>query len=147
MSNHQDKKDRNISGQQNLFDSELAAGSLEHLSLGIKQRLSKMLQPRDRYIVAAMISRATAIEVRGSVFEKILSSDPQYQPTMVQVVAACKLAGRFDPLEFALEELGAGVLTAEDMPLIKLARKRAELERLQQECAQLETQCKLRSKP
>ncbi|MDD5106087.1 MAG: hypothetical protein PHC49_10770 [Desulfuromonadaceae bacterium] len=144
MSNQSAKKDKGMSAQQNLFDTELSAGSLEHLSLGIKQRLSKMLQPRDRYIVAAMISRSTGIEVKGSVFEKILSSDPQYQPTMVQVVAACKLAGRFDPFEFSLEELGAGVLTAEDMPLIRLARKRMELERLEQECAQLEAQCKIR---
>lgn len=144
MSNQSDKKDKNVSGQQNLFESELTPGCLEHISLGIKQRLSKMLQPRDRYIVAAMISTSTGIEVKGSVFEKILSSDPQYQPTLVQVVAACKLAGRFDPLEFALEELGAGVLTAQDMPLIRLARKRMELEKLEQECALLEAQCKIR---
>lgn len=144
MSNQQREKDKNLSGQQSLFDSELSADSLEHLSLGVKQRLSKMLSPRDRYIVAAVISRATGIEVKGSIFEKILSSDPQYQPTMVQVIASCKLAGRFDPFEFALEELGAGVLTAEDMPLIRLARKRQELEKLEQECAMLEAQCKLR---
>ena len=144
MSNQSDKKDKSISGQQSLFDTELSADSLEHISLGIKQRLSKMLQPRDRFIVAAMISRATGIEVKGSVFEKILSSDPQYQPTMVQVVASCKLTGKFDPFEFALEELGAGVLTQNDMPLIRLARKRQELEQLEQECAMLEAQCKIR---
>ena len=144
MSNPTEKKDKKMSTQQSLFDTELSMDSLEHLSLGVKQRLSKMLQPRDRYIVAAMISRATGIEVKGSTFEKILSSDPQYQPTMVQVIASCKLAGKFDPLEFALEELGAGVLTAEDMPLIRLARKRMELEKMEQECAMLEAQCKFR---
>lgn len=109
MSNHADKKDKNLSGQMSLLDSELEAGSLGNLSLGIKQRLSKMLHPRDRYIVAALISRATGIEVKGSTFEKILSSDEAYQPSMLQVIAACKLAGRFDPLEYALEELGAGI--------------------------------------
>lgn len=144
MSNPLDKKDKSMSGQLSLLDTELSAGSLEYLSLGSKQRLSKMLQPRDRYIVAAQISRSTGIEVKGSIFEKILSSDPQYQPTFVQVIASCKLTGKFDPFEFALEELGAGVLTQEDMPLIRLGRKRQEIEKLEQECALLETQCKLR---
>lgn len=144
MSIQTSRKDKNVSGQLSLMDGEIDAGSLEHLSLGIKQRMSKMLHPRDRYIVAAWISRVTGIEVKGSTFEKILSSDPAYQPTMVQVIAACHLAGQFDPLEFGLSELGAGVLTASEKPFLLLARKIQERDALDQEIAQLETQCKVR---
>jgi hypothetical protein len=127
-----------------LIDGEMETGSLEHLGLGIKQRMSKMLQPRDRYMVAAWISRVTGVEVKGSTFEKILSSDPAYQPTMLQVVAACKLAGRFDPLEMALEELGAGVLTAKEKPYLMLAKKIQQRDALDQEIAILENECRVR---
>ncbi|MBS4068907.1 MAG: hypothetical protein KGZ62_09915 [Sulfurimonas sp.] len=144
MSKQTGRKDKSVSGQLSLIDGEIDAGSLEHLSLGIKQRLSKMLQPRDRFMVAAWISRVTGIEVKGSTFEKVLSSDPAYQPTMVQVIASCSLTGQFDPLEFGLAELGAGVLTATEKPFLLLARKIQERDALDQEIAQLETQCKVR---
>ncbi|BCS54521.1 hypothetical protein [Geobacter sp. SVR] len=144
MSNQRERKDKSVSGQLVLLDREIETGSLEHLSLGIKQRLSKMLSPRDRFMVAAWISRVTGIEVKGSVFEKILGSDPAYQPTMVQVIAACKLAGAFDPLEFGLEELGAGVLTANEKPYVQLAKKIQERKQLEQEIALLESKCGVR---
>ncbi len=144
MSNQNSRKDKGLSGQLSLLDGELEVGSLEHLSLGIKQRMSKMLHPRDRYITAAMISRATGIEVKGSTFEKILSSDQSYQPSMVQVLAACKLAGQFDPVEFGLGEIGAGVLTARERPYVMLAKKIQERERLDQEITLLENECRVR---
>jgi len=144
MSNHSNRKDNNISGQLSLMDGEIEIGSMEHLSLGIKQRMSKMLQPRDRYMVAALISRVTGVEVKGSTFEKVLSSDPSYQPTAIQMFAACRLAGQFDPIEFGLSELGAGVLTAKERPFLMLARKIQEREILDQEISVLESQCKVR---
>ncbi|HIJ95812.1 MAG TPA: hypothetical protein HPP94_08775 [Desulfuromonadales bacterium] len=144
MSNQHSKIDKSMSGQMSLLDSELMPGCLKHLSLNIKQSLSRMLHPRNRALVAAMISEATGIEVRGSVFDKILSSDDQYQPTMIQVIASCKLAGRFDPMEIGLEELGAGILTANEKPFMILAKKIQQRQQLDQEIALLENECKLR---
>lgn len=145
MSNRGSKNDKKLSAQLQLFSEDLSVGSLEHLSLGIKQRMSKMLNGQDRYIVAAIIGRVTGIEVKGSTFEKILSSDPAYQPTAVQMFACCALAHKYDPVDFALQEIGgAQVVTAEDMKYLRLARLEEKRRELEQEIQQVRAQCGLK---
>jgi len=110
-----------ISGQQGLFDNGPAEGSLD-IVLGLKQLLSRLLRGHDRYLVAAQISRATLKEVSKDSLDKILSSDPAYQPTAVVIVAICKITGSLEPFQYLLEPLDSDVLNPEDKDLIELAR-------------------------
>lgn len=115
------KVDNSISKQQPLFDTDLAEGSLD-IVLGLKQLLSRLLQGYDRYLVAAQISKATLKDISKDSLDKLLSSNPDYQPSAVQVVAICQIANSLDPFKYLLEPLDADVLHPEDKDLVELAR-------------------------
>ena len=90
MANKQGIADASVSKQQGLFDNGPTEGSLD-IVLGLKQLLSRMLKGYDRYLVAAQISRSTLKEISKDSLDKMLSSDPAYQPSAIQVVALCKI--------------------------------------------------------
>lgn len=113
--------DTGLSKQQPLFDSGLEEGSLD-IVLGLKQLLSRLLRGYDRYLVAAQISKATLKEVSKDSLDKILSSDPAYQPGAVQIVAICAITGSLEPFKYLLEPLDSDVLDPADKDLIELAR-------------------------
>jgi len=121
MSKRQPKIDSSLSKQQQLFDADLAEGSLD-IVLGLKQLLSRLLQGFDRYLVAAQISKATLKDISKDSLDKLLSSNPDYQPSAVQVVAICKIVDSLEPFRYLLEPLDSDVLNPEDRDLIELAR-------------------------
>lgn len=118
--------DSSVSKQQGLFDSGPAEGSLD-IVLGLKQLLSRMLRGHDRYLVAAQISKATLKEISKDSLDKMLSSDPAYQPSAIQVVAICKICGdNIEPFQYLLEPLGGSALSADDYDLVEMARLQEE---------------------
>jgi hypothetical protein len=121
MSKRTLKVDSSLSKQQALFDTDLAEGSLD-IVLGLKQLLSRLLQGYDRYLVAAQISKATLKDISKDSLDKLLSSNPDYQPSAVQVVAICKIVDSLEPFRYLLEPLDSDVLNPEDRDLIELAR-------------------------
>ena len=121
MANRKATTDRGASKQQGLFDTGPAEGSLD-IVLGLKQLLSRLLRGHDRYLVAAQISKATLKEVSKDSLDKILSSDPAYQPSAVQLVAICMITGSLEPFKYLLEPLDADVLPSEDRDLVEYAR-------------------------
>lgn len=121
MSKRQLKIDSSLSKQQQLFDTDLAEGSLD-IVLGLKQLLSRLLQGYDRYLVAAQISKATLKDISKDSLDKLLSSNPDYQPSAVQVVAICKIVDSLEPFRYLLDPLDSDVLNPDDRDLIELAR-------------------------
>lgn len=113
--------DSGISKQQGLFDTGPAEGSLD-IVLGLKQLLSRLLRGYDRYLVAAQISKATLKEISKDTLDKILSSDPAYQPSAIVIVAICHITGSLEPFQYLLEPLGADVLPPGDLDLLEYAR-------------------------
>jgi len=121
MSKRTLKVDSSLSKQQALFDTDLAEGGLD-IVLGLKQLLSRLLQGFDRYLVAAQISKATLKDISKDSLDKLLSSNPDYQPSAVQVVAICKIVDSLEPFRYLLDPLDSDVLNPEDRDLIELAR-------------------------
>lgn len=113
--------DKSLSKQQSLFDNGPAEGSLD-IVLGLKQLLSRLLKGYDRYLVAAWISRATLKEVSKDTLDKILSSDPAYQPSALVVTAISQITGSLEPFQYLVEPIDGYVLSADDRDLVEMAR-------------------------
>lgn len=138
MANQKAAIDKSVSMQQGLFDNGPAEGSLD-IVLGLKQLLSKLLRGYDRYLIAAQISRATLKEISKDSLDKILSSDPAYQPSAIVVLAICKIVNNLEPFQYLLEPLDADVLHPDDKDLVELARLTEERRRIDQRLQQIQT--------
>lgn len=136
MANRKASMDSSISKQQGLFDTGPAEGSLD-IVLGLKQLLSRLLRGYDRYLVAAQISKATLKEISKDTLDKILSSDPAYQPSAIVVLAICKIAGSLEPFRYLLEPLDSDVLDPADRDLIELARLQEKEREIQARISQI----------
>lgn len=132
MSKRSAKIDKGISSQLALIDNGLEEGSLD-IGLGLKQLLSRQLQGYDRWIVAAQISRATGKDLSKDVLDKILSSDPAYQPSALHVTAIAAITGKLNAFQYLLEPLGSDVLDPADRDLIELARIQEKMKILETE--------------
>lgn len=121
MANRERKTDKGMSGQRPLFDTGPEEGSLD-IVLGLKQLLSRLLKGHDRYLVAAQISKATLKEISKDSLDKILSSDPAYQPSAIHLVAICTITGSLEPFQYLIDPLGGVVLPPEDRDLVEFAR-------------------------
>ena len=121
MAKRQGAIDNNISKQQPLFDNSLEEGSFD-IALGLKQQLARDLKGFDRYMVAAQISKAMLKDISKETLDKKISSDPAYQPGIIEVAVICKITGSLAPFRYVLENLGSDVLNPEDRDLIELAR-------------------------
>lgn len=137
MSKGKNRLDANISNQPGLFDDALSEGALD-IVLGLKQLLSKLLRGHDRYLIAAQISRATLKDISKDSLDKLLSSDPAYQPTAVQITAICQITGSVEPFRYLLEPLGADVLLPEDRDLVEMARLTEERQRIDARLQQIQ---------
>lgn len=137
MAKRTQRIDSSMSKQQMLFDSGLAEGSLD-IVLGLKQLLSRLLQGYDRYLVAAQISKATLKDISKDSLDKLLSSNTDYQPSAVQVVAIAKITGSLDPIKYLAEPLGGYVLPPEDGDLVEMARLQEERRKIEQRLQQLQ---------
>jgi hypothetical protein len=82
-------------------------------------------------MVAAQISRATLKDLSKDMLDKLLSSDPAYQPSAVHVTAICRITGEFEPFRYLLEPLDADVLLPEDKDLVEMARLEEEQRRIE----------------
>ena len=138
MSNRRSAADGAASKQQGLFDNGPAEGSLD-IVLGLKQLLSRLLRPYDRYLVAAQIGKATLKEISKDSLDKVLSSDPAYQPSAILVLAICKITGSLEPFRFLLEPLDSDAIDPEDRDLIELARKQEKVRELQVDIERIRT--------
>lgn len=121
MSNRSQKTDTGISKQLLLIDDGLTEGSFD-ISLGLKQALSHDLRGHDRYLIAAQISKAMLKDISKDTLDKKLSSDPAYQPGMIESAVICRLTGSLEPFRYLLSHLGSDVLNPEDRDLIDYAR-------------------------
>lgn len=135
--------DTSMSKQQALFDTGLAEGSLD-IVLGLKQLLSRLLQGYDRYLVAAQISKATLKDISKDSLDKLLSSNPDYQPSAVQVVAISIIVNSFEPLQYLADPLGGYVLPPEDGDLVEMARLQEERRKIDQRLQQIQAKRGLR---
>jgi len=132
MSKRQHKNATAISEQMALIDTDLPEGSLD-ISLGIKQTLSRSLQGYDRWLVAAHISRATNKDISKDMLDKILSSDPAYQPSFLVVTAIAAITADLETFRYGLEPLGSDVLDPADRDLIEVARIQEKIKMLEAE--------------
>ncbi|MBV5328508.1 MAG: hypothetical protein JZU65_12885 [Chlorobium sp.] len=117
--------DNSISKQQALFDNSLEEGSFD-IALGLKQQLARDLKGFDRYMVAAQISKAMLKDISKDTLDKKLSSNPDYQPGIIEVAVICKITGSLAPFRYVLETLGSDVLNPEDHDLMEYARLQAQ---------------------
>ena len=147
MSKQQRKISVAASIQGNLFDAGLSEGALD-IILGLKQLMSRLIAacgPRkDRYIIAAEISRLTLRDLSKEMLDKITSSDPSYRPDAVMLTAFCQVVGSLEPFHYLLEPLAAEVVTAGDMKFMKLARLQEQRRKLDLEIEQTRSQCGIR---
>lgn len=137
------KVDSSMSKQQALFDTDLAEGSLD-IVLGLKQLLSRLLQGYDRYLVAAQISKATLKDISKDSLDKLLSSNPDYQPSAVQVVAISMIVGSFEPIQYMADPMQGYVLPPEDGDLVEMARLQEERRKIDQRLQQIQVKRGLR---
>lgn len=142
MSKRTHTVDKGLSNQGSLFDSGLSEGSLD-IILGLKQLMSRLISTcgKDRYIIAAEISRLTLRDLSKEMLDKITSSDPAYRPDAVMLTAFCQVVGSMEPFHYLLEPLGAEVVTAGDMKFLKLARLQEQQRQLEQEIMKVRAQC------
>ncbi len=113
--------DGSVSKQQALFDNGIEEASFD-IVLGLKQALSRDLKGFDRYLVAAQISKAMLKDISKDTLDKKLSSNPDYQPGLIETAVICKITGSLEPFRYVLEYLDSDVLNPEDRDLIELAR-------------------------
>ncbi len=125
MANQNSSKDTSISKQMPLLDNGLEAGSFD-IVLGAKQTLSRDLKGFDRYFVAAQISKSMLKDISKDTLDKKLSSDPAYQPGLIETAVICKITGSLAPFRYVLEYLGSDVLNPTDKDLIEYARLQEE---------------------
>ncbi len=94
------------------------------VALGFKQSLSRAIAGcgKDRYLIAAEISRATQRDVSKEMLDKYTSSDAAYRLPAEVLPAFCHVTGSLEPFRYLLDPLGSDVLNPDDRDLIELAR-------------------------
>jgi hypothetical protein len=142
MSKRQKQIDTGVSSQGCLFATGMSEGELD-IILGLKQLLSRLIAAcgKDRYMIAAEISRLTLRDLSKEMLDKITSSDPAYRPDAVMLAAFCNVVGSLEPFHYLLEPLGAEVVTAGDLKFLKLARLEEQRRKLEQEIMTCRKQC------
>lgn len=132
MSKRKQQKGYSSSGQQGLFDTGLEEGALD-ISLGFRQCLSRTISAsgKDRYHIAAEVSRLTKSNFSKDMLDKYTGSDASYGIRAEVLTALCYVLGSMEPFRYLLEPLDADVLNPEDKDMVKLARlqeKRKEID-------------------
>ena len=142
MSNRRNKADTGISAHPGLFDTGMSEGALDVL-LGLKQLMSREMSAcnKDRYQIAAEISRLTQRDVSKDMLDKYVSSDPAYRPPADMMVAFCYVVGSRQTFRYLLEPLNAEVVDPTEMKYLKLARLEEQRRQLEAEIQQVRSQC------
>lgn len=123
-----------LSIQPDLFDNGKEEGALD-IDLGYRQCLSRAMQHsgKDRYQIAAEMSRLMATTVSKEMLDKYAASDPHNGMRAVMLTAFCFVTGTMEPFHYLLEPLAAEVVTAGDMKFLKLARLEEQKRKLESE--------------
>lgn len=123
MSKRNAKITDGLSMQQELFSCGKEEGALD-IDLGHRQCLSRAMQNsgKDRYQIAAEMSRLMATTISKEMLDKYAASDPHNGMRAVMLTAFCFVCGTFEPFQYLLEPLGSDVLNPQDRDLIELAR-------------------------
>lgn len=131
-----------LSVQPDLFDSGKAEGALD-IDLGHRQCLSRAMQHsgKDRYQIAAEMSRLMATTISKEMLDKYAASDPHNGMRAVMLTAFCFVCGTMEPVSYLLEPLSAEVVTAGDMKFLKLARLEEQRRKIEMEIQIVRSQC------
>lgn len=123
MSKRTHIKGYGASAQQALFDTGMEEGALD-IHLGFRQCLSRSISScgKDRYHVAAEVSRLTRTSFSKDMLDKYTGSDASYGMRAEVLTALCYVIGTMEPFRYLLEPLDADVLMPDDRDLIELAR-------------------------
>ena len=123
MSKRQHKISDGLSIQPELFDSGMEEGALD-IDLGHRQCLSRAMHNsgKDRYQIAAEMSRLMAATVSKEMLDKYAASDPHNGLRAVMLTPFCYVTGTFEPISYLLHPLGSDILNPQDRDLIELAR-------------------------
>lgn len=142
MSKNRAKVDKAVSGHPGLFDTELSEGAFDIL-FGLKQLMSREMRDcgKDRYQIAAEISRLTQRDVSKEMLDKYVSSDPAYRPPGDMLVAFAHVVGSLGVFRYLLEPLGSEVVNPEDVNFLKLARLEEQKRQLDSEIMQVRAKC------
>lgn len=138
MSNRKQKIAASMSIQPELFDNGMAEGALD-IDLGHRQCLSRAMHNcgKDRYQIAAEMSRLMAATVSKEMLDKYAASDPHNGMRAVMLTAFCFVCGTFEPFQYLLEPLGSDVLNPEDRDLVELARLTEQQRGIEQKIMQI----------
>jgi hypothetical protein len=123
MANRKAHVDKGLSMQPALFDNNTAEGALD-IDLGFRQCLSRSMSGcgKDRYQIAAEMSRLMKATISKEMLDKYAASDPANGMKAAALTAFCFVSGTFEPFRYLLEPLDADVLHPEDKDLVELAR-------------------------
>ena len=140
MANRKGHADKGPSMQPELFDNCVAEGGLD-IDLGFRQCLSRSMSGcgKDRYQIAAEVSRLLKATISKEMLDKYSASDPANGMRASALTAFCFVTGTFEPFHYLLEPLGSEVLNPEDRDLIELARLTDQRKTLDQKIALLQT--------
>ena len=138
MSKVRTNKDNLLSSQQVLFDTDMVEGSLD-ISLGFRQCLSRSISQsgKDRYQVAAEVSRLQRRDLSKDILDKYTGSDLAHALRAEALPALCRVVGSLSPFHYLLDPLGGEVVGPEDRDLFRLARLEEQKRKLDLEIAGL----------
>lgn len=134
MSKRNTKTGHSTSAQTGLFDTGLGEGALD-ISLGFRPCLSRAISAcgKDRYYIAAEVSRLIKGNFSKDMLDKYTSSDASYGIRAEVLTALCHVIGSLEPFRYLLEPLGSDVLDPADRDLIELARIQEKMKILEAE--------------
>ncbi len=147
MANRTTKITGGMSTQQELFPGGMEEGALD-IDLGHRQSISKAMHNcgKDRYQIAAEMSRLMKATITKEMLDKYAASAPENGMRASMLSAFCRVTGTFDPIRCLLEPLGADVVNPEDQGLIKWARLTRQRESIDREISELESKNGIRRK-
>jgi len=142
MSKRNAKITEALSVQPDLFSNGMEEGALD-IDLGHRQCLSRAMQNsgKDRYQIAAEMSRLMATTVSKEMLDKYSASDPHNGMRAIMLTPFCFVTRTMDPISYLVEPLAAEVVTAGDMKFLKLARLEEQRRKLEQEIQIVRSQC------
>ena len=137
MSKVRTSKDNLLSSQQALFDTE-PEGSMD-IALGFRQCLTRSISQsgKDRYQVAAEISRLQRRDLSKDTLDTYTGSDLTHALRAEALPALCRVVGSLLPFHYLLDPLGGEVVGPEDRDLFRLARLEEQKRKLDLEIAGL----------
>lgn len=135
------KTDTHAAMLPGLFDSVTVEGALD-IDLGFRQCLSRAMGNginKDRYEIAAKMSRLLKSTISKEMLDKYTASDPANGLRAAALTALCHVCDTFEPFQYLLEPLGSDVLNPQDRDLIRLARLQEQKRLIEQEMQQIQS--------